>query len=181
MRVLLLLLAAVVPPQCEQWPAKPAWQWTLEERLTHRFDRDCLAARRAQAADSCRARGRITDFVYGADTPELFLPAQLFDQFLRSAFLSKHPEPFIHRAIDADFALPSTFFATVEANAGDYLRGKLTNCAARDAALQRVRAAFGGDFFDRFLYIVVARGLCVSGDESRESLLRQASCTSAAR
>lgn len=30
-----------LPPECSGWPEKPAWEWTLEERIRHRLDPDC--------------------------------------------------------------------------------------------------------------------------------------------
>ena len=69
-----------VPSACTNWPAKPPWEWTIEERLAHRFQRDCLVARRREAGDtsrpdgSCLAKGNVADFVFGDRLGEV-LPA----------------------------------------------------------------------------------------------------------
>ena len=152
----LVLLLAAVPPQCKNWPAKPAWEWTLEERLDHRFDRTCLTGRRLWARAKPAA-----DFVQGQDTPELFLPTELFDALLRTPRAA-----IFDRARAAGVQLPANFFVTVEEHARDYIPGH-QSCAARAAALGRVRKAFGGTSFDRFLYTIVAPNLTMSGDDNR--------------
>ena len=210
----ILLLAATaqasVPPECGDWPQKPAWEWTDEERLDRRSDERCTAARRALAAQTTRAdgwtrtSGNITDFVYGTDTPELFLPWELLDSLLFRAFVANPKFIAVQRPIFEDrmrahqLALPQNFWERVEtAGAGYRLllreqramaskldgaspgeRRKLlaeietsqrANCAARHRALTELRAEFGAQNFDRFLYLVVAHGLSSSGDFNRRN------------
>jgi hypothetical protein len=77
--VLVLLLAA---------SAKPAWQWTDEERIAARVDRVRAQARvqAAQSAGDVQAASavtgdgaRLTDVIDGQRNPELFLPTELFE------------------------------------------------------------------------------------------------------
>ncbi|HEY6210925.1 MAG TPA: hypothetical protein VIW45_01510 [Vicinamibacterales bacterium] len=172
MNLLLVLLLGAVPPQCTNWPKKPAWEWTVEERLHYRYDRACTIGRRELA----RTPGHAPDFVDGADTPELFLPSELFDLFLRHTYVSRRSNLVEVQARQAKLALPPRFFEIVRENAGDYLRhlqGETgmdfpADCRARMAALTRVRAAFRGKFFDQFLYTVIAPGPSLSGDDTRE-------------
>lgn len=98
MRVFFLLLAvngvafADAPPRL-----KPVWQWSVEERLTARFDPNARAAR-LQAARSDRDAPRIrpqghtpegletSDSFTGREHPELFLPFEIFASFTRNAY-----------------------------------------------------------------------------------------------
>lgn len=138
--ILLILLGtasmavAGVPDECGPWPPKPPWQWTDEERLDRRFDARCLSARRLEAANekrpdgSCRSSGIITDFVFGTDTPELFLPWELFDTLLRKEILA---EPnfaegqrmiFEQHVRAANLTLPNGFWKKVERSAAEYIK-----------------------------------------------------------
>lgn len=147
---------AAVPPQCKNWPKKPAWEWTLEERMHYRLDRACATGRRVFAG------GRGPFVIDGDDTPELFVPTELFNLFVL------RPRNIIEaQARAARFELPPKFFAIVDAALGDYRRGEQT-CRARFAALTRVRAAFPRMFFDRFLYTVIAPGVTSSSDDPGE-------------
>jgi hypothetical protein len=76
-------------PAAESAPpaaAKPAWKWTLEERLAARFDAE--QQKKRNAADVAEG---YTDWddehtvtIVGRTHPEVFLPWELFDQLLRS-------------------------------------------------------------------------------------------------
>ena len=123
---------AGVPPECGDWPQKPAWEWTDQERLERRADKRCVAARRALAEDrtrrdgSCRMSGNVTDFIYGTDTPELFLPTQLFDGLLHRVFVGEPDfaalqRPIFEEHIRAQLPLPENFWKRVETIAADYL------------------------------------------------------------
>jgi hypothetical protein len=74
--------------------AKPAWEWTLEERIAARTDR-ALAAKRIQAAlaeqvadegqakvSAGKYRKEPSDVIDGNRNPELFLPTELFESAL---------------------------------------------------------------------------------------------------
>jgi len=83
---------------------KPAWQWTLDERLAARYDPTAVKARHARRLAeheayraAKRARGIPEDPVFdhiepspysveGKDNPELFLPHELFGHLLITSF-----------------------------------------------------------------------------------------------
>ncbi|MFY9820005.1 MAG: hypothetical protein WAM82_01400 [Thermoanaerobaculia bacterium] len=87
---------------------KPAWDWTVDERLVTRFSPQAMAARAAQHAAEERAflsrfpeaaddypetKGtgspqQVTDSIDGDKTPELFLPFELFDHLLNMGLTS---------------------------------------------------------------------------------------------
>jgi len=205
------LASAAVPAECGEWPSKEPWQWTDEERLSHRFDEQCLQARRTQAAQDsrrdgfCRSSGKVSDFIFGTDTPELFLPWQLFDTLLQRMFVAEPKfvnaqlQIFEQRARAANVPVAEHFWDRVEHASVEYIgllrdqhgmaakfdgasaaerralqteiaRSQRANCAARQAALERVREEFEAHTFDRFLYVAVAPGLCSSGDSERKML-----------
>jgi len=82
-------------------PKKPAWKWTLDERLAARFDAGAMAARDAGlqaeeeatrkrwsnllAGEEAQMTGPppATETIDGSKTPELFLPVELFTTLLR--------------------------------------------------------------------------------------------------
>jgi hypothetical protein len=120
-----------LPPECSGWPEKPAWEWTLEERIRHRVDPDCRRARREVAAEERKDRGYVrtsgdpADFVYGSDTPELFLPSELYATLISNVVTSEGRfseamrSYYERRASSLD--LPGAFWKLVEEAAGDYL------------------------------------------------------------
>ena len=122
-----------LPPECSGWPEKPAWEWTLDERIRHRLDADCRRARRELAARDRRERGYFrtsgdpADFVYGSDTPELFLPSELYATLISNVhtregrFSEAMRSYYERRASSLD--LPGAFWKLVEKAAGDYLSG----------------------------------------------------------
>jgi hypothetical protein len=77
-------------------PGKPAWQWTLEERLEARFNPEAMKARSAREAELAKKTaaqfGERFDFspdqhsIDGKREPELFLPGELFHALLSDAF-----------------------------------------------------------------------------------------------
>ena len=88
-----LMLSASAPP-------KPPWAWTVEERLAARFDEKArnqrieafeqqqavwIAQRRAAPA-AVISHSRPTDVVHGSDHPELLLPFEIFNVFVRAAY-----------------------------------------------------------------------------------------------
>jgi hypothetical protein len=88
--------------------AKPAWEWTVDERLAQRFAPKAMEARAAEHAAEERAFLRRfpeaandfpetkgtgspqhdTDSIDGDKTPELFLPFELFDHLLNMGLTS---------------------------------------------------------------------------------------------
>jgi hypothetical protein len=83
---------------------KPAWKWSLDERLAARFDPEIMAAREAErqakeaelrngwAGPLSREKARATEpslvqeIIYGSKTPELLLPIEVFDALLERGF-----------------------------------------------------------------------------------------------
>jgi hypothetical protein len=86
--------------------AKPAWEWSVDERLAKRFDPEAIQARKAQHAAEIESsdrkfrslggglwksefetpKGQVVDTVEGTKNPELFLTWELFDHLLDMAF-----------------------------------------------------------------------------------------------
>jgi hypothetical protein len=138
-----------VPSECANWPAKPSWEWTTEERMQHRFDRTCLTARRAQAAKHSPTYGSCTsgtegdggDFVFGTDTPELYMPYELFNHLIMSAFtgdpgyMKSSRGRYDSGAIKA--GMPQDWYETIERVTHKYLQGSETR---RELALRVDRA-----------------------------------------
>lgn len=126
--------SASLPAECQPWPSVAPWQWSDAQRIEKRFDEACLAARRVQAANrerkdgSCTASGTITDFVFGTDTPELFLPWELFDTLLRkhmppeSTFAESQQRIFEQHLRSANITLPQNFWQTIESSAAEYIK-----------------------------------------------------------
>jgi hypothetical protein len=120
-----------LPPECSGWPEKPAWEWTLDERIRHRLDADCRRARRELAAQDRKQRGYFrtsgdpADFVYGSDTPELFLPSELYAMLISNVYTREGRSSetlrseYERRA--SSLGLPEAFWKLVEQAAGDYL------------------------------------------------------------
>lgn len=90
-----------VPEAGSKPAAKPAWKWTLEERLAARFDPEAVLSRQAEYQaykDALRKRfpeyvkrtaapaGLVEEMLDGSKNPELFLPGELFDILLQRAF-----------------------------------------------------------------------------------------------
>lgn len=108
-------------------PDKLPEDWTLEERLTWRFDPDDARRRRDEDA---RESGRLPDLtddsisVEGRTDPELLLPTELFDALVTFAVLP-HPqarEGFQRTMIPAlqGLGFDDTFWATLETAIPEY-------------------------------------------------------------
>jgi hypothetical protein len=127
MLVLVLLLAQGAANAATIHLHKPAWQWTLDERLAARFDPAAQAARELAHRDVIAHLhlGRPADVVDGKEAPELYLPTELFNHLLKVAFLdlgTTGPEP--RRAIEARAAplgFTSTLWPRLEAAVTPYL------------------------------------------------------------
>ena len=150
-----------LPPECSGWPEKPAWGWTLEERIRHRLDPDCRRARQELAARDRKERGFFrtsgdpADFVYGSDTPELFLPSELYAALISNVyagqgrFSESMRSEYERRASSLD--LPVAFWKLVEEAAGAYLSGLRTErrlAAGLDGAGPNERLAILADIAD---------------------------------
>ena len=133
MVVLVLLVIVLLVPQGAATAAtvhlhKPAWQWTLDERLAARFDPAAQAAREAAHRDVIAHLhlGGPADIVDGKVAPELFLPSELFNHLLKVAFLevgALGPEP--RRAIEeraAGLGFARDLWPRLETAAWPYLK-----------------------------------------------------------
>src|ERR1051325_129387 len=99
LRLILFFVAGALPALAASTPAKPAWQWTTEERLAARFD-SAARNQRVDAYLSERAArhgrqstlsmpvttARPTDVIHGSKHPELLMPHEIFTTFSRAAY-----------------------------------------------------------------------------------------------
>jgi hypothetical protein len=143
--------------------AKPAWKWTIEERLHARFD----PARKSAALD-----GRLH--------PELFVPLELIDDLVVQQHDATRFDVSIHdpfkEPIEAAGWSYGRFWRVLDGSSVDYRKtlgatafyaqhepgsAKLQRlahllCVQRTGVLNDVRRELGGEAFDRFLYTAVA-------------------------
>ncbi|HEV2720871.1 MAG TPA: hypothetical protein VG323_12690 [Thermoanaerobaculia bacterium] len=184
-------------------PQKPPWSWTIDERLAARFD-DAARNRRidafvaqqavhqaqrnvsATAATPPMGQDRPTDIVHGSDHPELLLPFEIFNVFVRAAYGS---DAKTSTAIREDAArkavalgLPPDFMMKLEKEAGRFialrredaqLRQLIATGKADEATRARLRQVetlecpsraaairnlrrMFGSRFDQFLYSAIA-------------------------
>ncbi|HYU31471.1 MAG TPA: hypothetical protein VEW48_04860 [Thermoanaerobaculia bacterium] len=95
---LVLSAQAALAQTVKTWnDTKPAWKWSLEERLAKRFDPDEMEARAASVEARSRTRfpglpevdlHQIPErpYINGGDTPELFTPMELFISLIERGF-----------------------------------------------------------------------------------------------
>jgi hypothetical protein len=120
---------------------KPAWQWTDEERLAGRFDPASIAERASPAVlaefgfhppappkvvteSSKAAAGPITFVILGERNPELFMPFELFDFLIDTAFKDDAQDRASWRKMFTDRGeapLPDHFWSRLEGAARPYL------------------------------------------------------------
>jgi hypothetical protein len=93
-----IILIALVPPLASSPPSKPAWQWTVDERLAVRFDEKARSQRiddysservLAQARRSGHPTpdvARPAEVLRGSQHPELLMPFEIFSSFTRAAY-----------------------------------------------------------------------------------------------
>lgn len=202
--LMLMLMAQVVSAQSSteqrlSTASKPAWQWTFEERLAKRFDpaemKERAAAEdrrlrelvdlgmlRAEEVLSQSSEGDV-DTISGHETPELFLPMELFNVLLDHAFPPDGRNQDAARAsieehaaalgFGADFwrrlrRISSPFLEVRREHARQAVASKsvlgnerlaLSLCRARADALATAKVEFGEEDFLRLLYEVVAPSL----------------------
>lgn len=127
---------------------RPAWQWTLDERLAARFEPEGMKARAAEAvAGRQKAAAQFGETVDapgdqhsidGRREPELFLPTELFRSFVNSAFPEDgEGQAYARRRFEpgaAALGFGSDFWIRLEKAAAPYLR-------VRDARYRRAMAA----------------------------------------
>lgn len=207
-----LVLGTLLAPYAFAGQSKPAWQWTAEERLAARFDPDEVTARaekrdaRNKAAreslppewasdwpEDSKSSGTLRDEIRGRDTPELFMPIELFNALMESGFLvdreyqSAYRARIEHRAAALGFG--KDFWSRLERVAASYLISqrrheqlatqqrplsakakaelegvKDRSCKVRAQALSAAKKEFGEEAFLRLLYEVVAIPISISYD-----------------
>jgi hypothetical protein len=185
--VVLLLIPGGIASAATVHLHKPAWQWSLDERLAARFDPAAQAARQAAHRDiivNLHLDGP-ADVVDGKETPELYLPTELFNQLLNVAFFDLDflgPErrhgiearavalgfksdlwPRLESAVSPYLKLrrtPYTLFGGQATLGGKGLLGQpsreLSLCHLQSDALAAAKAGFGERAFLRLLYEAVA-------------------------
>ena len=148
--------------------AKPAWQWTVDERLAARFDEAARArrvdeylAQRAVTGNRAPATAianRPTDVIHGSKHPELLLPSEIFTSFTRAAYEEDDETAANVRAGAApqlpSLGLPADFLSSWRSIAGVFITqqqeelrlkravysGKSTNSARDKARLRQLGA-----------------------------------------
>jgi hypothetical protein len=162
--------------------AKQPWEWTSRERAEARRDpakrrerlREDEAERRTWPA-SAKRFPPAADVINGARHPELFFVTELFQDLVRSAFVTLpdvYPQVVRQRTSDL-FRNADDWkrFATITANYAAVLRTEHNavnaldknavaavqprKCAAEARALRQARRTFGKTRFDRMLYETV--------------------------
>jgi len=151
---------------------KGSWSWSVEERLAARFSPDAL-----------KARSHV-QVVHGKQTPELFLPWELFDQLINLGFDSQGEEQLTARRLIEEHAAALGFgvdiWQRLEASASPFVdlrraeaklaKGHSTSpadvvqgqdmalrlCQTRAEAIAAAKAEFGEEQFLRLLYGAVA-------------------------
>lgn len=213
--LVLMLAAPMVSAQSSSRPEeipgnKPAWQWTIEERLAKRFDPAEMKERAeaenrriqelvklgmlsAEAVSSLPLQAD-TDSISGRETPELFLPTELFDALLNCAFPPDGRNQEEGRAGIEERAAALGFGADLWRRLGrisspflevrrEHARSAISSksergderltiplCQTRAAAMAAAKAEFGEEAFLRLLYEVVAPSLSkASRIEDRQS------------
>lgn len=149
-RTLVLLIGLLVGTlevraQAERGPIgvkKPAWKWTLDERLGKRLNPEEIKrradARVAEEAEARKIFGNLpavkdqdagssrTDLIDGKKTPELFLTSELFDALLRDAFpIEGESSPITRRQLEekaAALGLGRDFWRRLREISAPYLR-----------------------------------------------------------
>jgi len=199
------VVGGVVSPPKSKLPStgKPPSVWTLDERLSIRCNRALAQARRGERDGgvqsfglSVPSGGRTLDIISGKSHPELFLPHELFEIFVKGV-LDPNGRHF-YSIVTKQAGLPDVFLTQIEALSRGYIkdiqekRGLQSDrsavghalrladsvrfesklCHDRALALSAARSHFGAAF-DQFLYEQVAPGLTANLDEySDERVLR---------
>jgi len=151
MALVACLAAGIAAAQAEhatERSKRPAWQWSLEERLAARFESEGMKARAAEAAAGrqqvAAQFGETGDAsedqhsIDGRREPELFLPTELFRSFINRAFPEDgEGQAYARRRLEAGAAalgFGSDLWIRLEKAAAPYL-------SARDERYRRAMAA----------------------------------------
>jgi len=133
---------------------KKPWEWTVEERIAARCDRDAARARieKARAAKLAPTRTRdgktvwsdVGDVIRGREDPHLFLPTELFEMVMMLGFVLEGGRESFENKV-AEYGLPVDFWQQLEQAAPLYiqdLRDAYALATMRDhVAQQRLQAA----------------------------------------
>jgi hypothetical protein len=188
--IFLALIPAAVSAQ--NFPDKPPWDWSVQERIAKRTDPEMRAARRMRDLSSVRVVAAGWSPINGAYEPELFLPFELLSRLMRAAdprdplFVSSramYRQDIVAAGWDydefwRDLESFGTTYLDVWYRAGESQRTSLGHadltvfeaqiCAARTVVLARARQKYGAAF-DRFLYTAVARTVFAWYDDKQDT------------
>jgi hypothetical protein len=183
-------------------PEKPAWQWTLDERLAKRFDPEARRARvaaktaeetayqkRLDAAGSFpldgaggfveESRRRDIDVINGRKNPELFLPVELFTYLIQDAFPPEGVDPSEYRRMVEERAVALGFGSDLWTRLGKVAAPVLRLERQREELAKRnpsgVRVKKGAEMDDSDLVLCRARAEALAQAEAefgKESLFR---------
>lgn len=197
-RTMLAILFALVLEGCAN--QTDPWLVPAEARIQERYDVECAKERLA------RFKGRTAEgwiVIDGTSHPHLFFPVELMSRFLvatapaRSARVREiYRDEIEGNGWDYEFFWKTVddashqFHSRWDSVADDQrrTRGKVPPddprraaiCRERAAVLKRLRATFGPEAFDRFLYTALARGTIMAFDPeatNAQTLLRnEAGC-----
>lgn len=173
LHVLLAAHFALTPPA-----AKPAWKWTIDERVSARFD-----------------PSRKSRYIDGRREPHLFVPLELIDDIIVqphdvTAFDASIRDPYKTAISNAGWNY-RRFWRAVETSSAQYVRtmnavaffaqrepqspklAQLSHllCSQRIGVLNDMRKELGEEAFDRFLYTAVAtrRGVTMAEQITADS------------
>ena len=166
----LAFLVASAPTQAGSGSA--AYKWTVDQRLSVRFDPADME-KRLDAIDMVPRPERGTSVVDGARNPELLLPTELFFQLLKIGFDPDPDARKLYRSridpVAIELGIGPELWPTLKELAAGLLpsaSGKRPTweevCRGHFEALAASRKAFGQKAFDRLLYEAVAPRVKIS-------------------
>lgn len=141
-----LALSAATPPSAK---TKPAWEWTIEERLAARSDEnqrrlrvEAASAEREPAGGGVHALARPTvergpaDVIRGSRNPELLLSFEILGVFTRAAYgaddvIARDFRAHAQRRA-SELGLPSDFLQALESAAHDFIALQRREFALRE-------------------------------------------------
>lgn len=120
-------------------PRKPAWEWTLEERVAARFE---PAARRVRVEQHIQRSQNVSDemassdSIKGSDNPELLTPTEVLGTFVRAAysFDDRVAQNFLNDAREKSrqFGMPTDFM--------DVMKKEVAETAEWERKAREIRA-----------------------------------------
>lgn len=150
--VVVLAVPAAQTHQLKTQAGSVAWQWTLDERLRLRYDREHMRQRRLAAAQDDPAPGgeaqaieKVLEqegqvVVFGSMNPELLLPWELFQQLISTAFSLDQDTRDVWRQVyqqrGPGLRLDEVFWDRLGTTAEVYIASMQSQRRAADRALQ---------------------------------------------